>query len=453
MLLFSVPFSLLLLLEGGSIISVLLGKKWLEIVVPLKIFSITNIFLCLNSLVAPIFNAVGKPKINFKINAVQLIISPPIFYFAVKSYGLLGAAAASLAIAVLLLVLAISEARPVLKLDKSKMFPSVISVIAATVGAFVVAYPSHFILHKYFNDYAVFAWSIILGILYVIILVAVGKRFTTGPYDTIMSVVNEFSWSKYVYKIPWLRRKRTFVAIIEARMTSSRLPGKVMLPIGGKPALEVLVNRLKRSRKLDKIVVATTTNKDDDVLETLAAKLGVYCFRGSENDVLGRVLGAARSVSADIIVEITGDCPFVDPGLVDRAIMEYVESNVDYASNTITSTFPNGFDVQVFSTKILAKVDALTQDPIDRVHVSYYIYQHPDIFKLHNWTASDQESGPELRVTLDEDLDYQVLCKIYDAISPTKPYFSAADVVQFLRQHPEIVNINKYVRQKEVHEG
>lgn len=242
------------------------------------------------------------------------------------------------------------------------------------------------------------------------------------------------------------------VATIEARMTSSRLPGKVLLPIAGKPALQMLIERLKRSTYLDGICVATTVNVADDPIATLAEELGVSVFRGSETDVLGRVLGAARSRTADIIVEITGDCPFVDPLLVDRAIEEFFAHDVDYASNTIHSTYANGFDVQVFPTSVLAEVDALTQDPVDRTHVSYYIYMHPEKYTLHNWVAGAESHGPEFRMTLDEDADYRALLKVADALLPVDPNFSAKEVTQYLRTHPEVVALNSNIRQKEAYE-
>ncbi len=242
------------------------------------------------------------------------------------------------------------------------------------------------------------------------------------------------------------------VATIEARMTSSRLPGKILLPIGGRPALELLIERLKRSRYLDSIVVATTTNSTDDPTAALARRLGVGCFRGSETDVLGRVLGAAQSVRADMIVEITGDCPFVDWRLVDRGITEFFSREVDYASNTITATYPNGFDVQVFPVRILAEVACLTQDPVDRTHVSYYIYQRPERYRLHNWTALPEFYSPDFRVTLDEPSDYQVLQMLYDRLARERPDFSAEDVIQLLKRDPSLMAINAHVRQKEAFE-
>lgn len=247
-------------------------------------------------------------------------------------------------------------------------------------------------------------------------------------------------------------RKEKIVAIIEARMTSSRLPGKVLLPIGGMPALEMLISRLRRSKYIDAICVATTTNTADEAIVDLAQKLGIQSFRGSESDVLGRVLGAARFMEADIIVEITGDCPFIDPELADRGVEEFFAKDIDYASNTITATYPNGFDIQVFPTSVLTEVDELTQDPIDRTHVSYYIYMHPEKYRLYNWVADEASVGPELRMTLDEDADYLALSTVADALLPQNTNFSVRDVVRYLRTHPEVIAMNDSVMQKEAHE-
>lgn len=250
-------------------------------------------------------------------------------------------------------------------------------------------------------------------------------------------------------------RNEKIVATIEARMTSSRLPGKVLLPIGGVPALELLITRLKRSKYLDQICVATTINTTDDPLAALAERLGVKYFRGSETDVLGRVLGAAQSVDADIIVEITADCPFMDPAIVDRGIEEFMSRDVDYVGNTTDAkhlSYANGLDVQVFPARILAEVDALTTDPIDRTHVSYYIFTHKERYRCYNYEAEAEIFGPEIRITLDEEDDYKALCAIADALIPHNPHFTAKDIMKYLRDHPEVIAINHFVRQKEVHE-
>ena len=157
-----------------------------------------------------------------------------------------------------------------------------------------------------------------------------------------------------------MKDNKKVVATIEARMTSTRLPGKVLLEIGGKPALEFMIDRVKQSRLVDDIVVATTVNSSDQPIIDLCNKMGCKYFRGSEEDVLLRVLEAAKSVDADIIMELTGDCPFIDPDIIDKVIELYSSGDYDYASNVVERSFPDGFDTQVFSVQSLEKVSRLT---------------------------------------------------------------------------------------------
>lgn len=248
-------------------------------------------------------------------------------------------------------------------------------------------------------------------------------------------------------------KNQKIIATIEARMTSSRLPGKVLLPLAGKPALERLVERIRRSRYVDDIVVATTINNDDQPIIDLCKKIGCSYFRGSEEDVLSRVLEAAISVNGDIIVEITGDCPLIDHRHIDKVIELFYSGEYDYASNTIERTFPDGFDVQVFPVHVLEEVDRLTQDPIDRVHVSYYIYSHPERYKLVNWKAEGDMYWPGLGITLDEEDDYTLIKKIFEKLLPVNEDFSAEDIVNLLRKQPELVEINSDVRRKLAEEG
>ena len=247
-------------------------------------------------------------------------------------------------------------------------------------------------------------------------------------------------------------RKEKIVATIEARMTSSRLPGKVLLSLAGTPVLEMMVNRLKQSKYLDEICIATTTNANDDLVEALAKRLGVECFRGSESDVLGRVLGAAESVEADIIVEAMADSPLIDPALIDRGIAEFFAHDVDYAANCMKDTYAVGFEVQVFPTKVLAEVASQTNDIIDRTHVTYYICMHPEKYRTYNWEAPAELVAPKFRMTLDEESDYKAIAAVAEALLPIKPHFTVEDVTIYLSEHPEVVAINNNVRQKSAEE-
>lgn len=238
------------------------------------------------------------------------------------------------------------------------------------------------------------------------------------------------------------------VAIIEARMKSTRLPGKNLRPILGKPMLERLVERLKQAKTLDGIVIATTIDSSDDAIETLAGQLGVECFRGSMDDVLERVLHAAQSVQADVIVEITGDCPFTDPRMVDQFVGHYLASDFDYVGNIRPSTYPVGFAVQVFSTRVLEEVASLTQDPADHEHVSLYIYEHPERYRLGNIESGLAEKCHAYRLTVDTPEDFSLTSAVFEALYPGNSGFGLADILAFLDARPELLELNRGVKQK-----
>ena len=239
------------------------------------------------------------------------------------------------------------------------------------------------------------------------------------------------------------------VATIEARMTSSRLPGKVLLELAGKPAVQQIVERLRRSRYVDEVVVATTDQPTDDPVAEMCGEIGCACFRGNEEDVLARVLGAARSVNGQLIVEITGDCPVIDWRHVDRLIEVFFTGEYDYVANVAGSRpYPVGFEVQVFPTSVLAETDRLTQNPVDHEHVSLYIYTHPERFRIHYVEAGPDLFHPEIEVTLDTREDYQLIQMIYQKLYPANPDFTAADVVGLLVAEPELLEVTRAVKRK-----
>jgi spore coat polysaccharide biosynthesis protein SpsF len=233
-------------------------------------------------------------------------------------------------------------------------------------------------------------------------------------------------------------------------MRSSRLPGKVLRPIVGKPMLQLLIERLRRARRVNQIVVATTDNPADDAIEQLARRLNIACFRGSEDDVLDRVLRAAQSVAADVIVEITGDCPLVDPEVVDRLVTVYLANDYDYVANVLKRTYPDGLDAQVFATSVLAEVASLTQDPADREHVSLYIYEHAERYQLHNVESGLPEQYRDLRLTLDTPEDFELIAGIYGELYPKNPAFTLNDVLRLLDRRPELLAVNAEVYDKPV---
>jgi spore coat polysaccharide biosynthesis protein SpsF len=233
------------------------------------------------------------------------------------------------------------------------------------------------------------------------------------------------------------------VATVEARMTSSRLPGKVLLAAAGRPLLQILVERLRRTPGLDGVVIATTVNASDDPIAALAEKLGVGLFRGSENDVLGRVCGALRMSGADVCVEITGDCPLIDPQIVGEALSEFLRTRADhpYVSNSDPHrSVPAGLDVQVFLASALFQLEATTDDPEDREHVSYGFYrpENGDRWRPRFIRHASCAGAEDLLVTLDYPEDYALIRSLHEELSCAEPYYSAADIVRWVRAHPEL---------------
>ncbi|MBT5572348.1 MAG: glycosyltransferase family protein [Alphaproteobacteria bacterium] len=222
-------------------------------------------------------------------------------------------------------------------------------------------------------------------------------------------------------------------ATIEARMTSTRLPGKVLMEAAGKPMLAHMIARLQRVPQLDDIIVATTVNATDDPVAELAEQLGVGCYRGSEHDVLDRVLSAAQANNVDLIVETTGDCPLIDPAIVSEVTEYYLAGDADYVSNALAPrTYPVGMDTQIFATHILADVAQRTDAPDDREHVSLFIYNNPDLYKIAAVTAPHHHQAPETRLTLDTPEDLKVIRRVFEALYPAKPNFDLSDMLTFL---------------------
>lgn len=245
-------------------------------------------------------------------------------------------------------------------------------------------------------------------------------------------------------------RNARVVATIEARMTSSRLPGKVMMPALGRPMLAHLTNRLKAVPSIDEIVLATTVNPADDVLVDFANKDGIKVFRGSEEDVLSRVIGAGESAGAQVLVEITGDCPVIDPDLVEQTIQMYFHHEVDYASNSIASSYPDGMETQVISMVALKDAASRTNDPLDREHVSLYLWQRPKQYRIVHLVAPPSLHWPGLGLTLDEPGDYLLLSKIIEALAPENPLFSCLDIIRLLKNNPSWLDMNSNVVRKTV---
>jgi len=241
---------------------------------------------------------------------------------------------------------------------------------------------------------------------------------------------------------------RKIVAIIQARMGSTRLPGKVMKEIVGFPMLWHVVNRLKHSILLDRIVVATTINSKDDIIEDFCKKNNIELFRGNEDDVLDRYYMSAKHFEADIIVRITSDCPLIDPYIVDLVIRKHMNCNVDYTSNTLKRTYPLGLDTEVFNFSSLEKAYYEAKENYQREHVTVYFYENPNLFKLQNVENSINLSY--LRWTVDEERDFQFVSEIYNRLYREDKIFLMEDIIEVLKKEPHLIEINKDVKQKKI---
>jgi spore coat polysaccharide biosynthesis protein SpsF len=237
-------------------------------------------------------------------------------------------------------------------------------------------------------------------------------------------------------------------AIIEARMESTRLPGKVLLKSNGIAMLERLINRLKQCEEISEIIIATTSNATDDEICELALNLGVNFFRGSEADVLSRVLSTAQKYEIDTIVEITGDCPIIDVGVVGQVIKKYLESRVDYVSNSNVRSYPDGMDVQVYSTATLEKSARMVSTDLEREHVTLHIRRNPQIFSRIDIIAPEEFFLPHLGLTLDTKEDFELIDKIISELEGENQFFSLRDILRFLEANPKLFELNRDVSRK-----
>lgn len=235
------------------------------------------------------------------------------------------------------------------------------------------------------------------------------------------------------------------VAIVQARMGSTRLPNKVMKAIGGVPMIELLLGRLAKSTQIDQIVIASTTDERNAPLVEHVEKLGYQCVRGSECDVLERYLMAARQVHATVVVRITGDCPLIDAGLVDQTIQRFNCSDVDYLSNTSPATYPDGLDTEVFSLQALEQAGRESKDAFDHEHVTPYL-RRPGLFKTA--ALNHDQDLSSLRWTVDEPADFEVVSKVFAHFAPNI-HFSWTDVLDLQSQNPDIFAANHNIIRNE----
>ncbi len=232
------------------------------------------------------------------------------------------------------------------------------------------------------------------------------------------------------------------IAIIQARLGSTRLPGKVLLDLEGRTVLEQVIERVKSSRFINEVIVATTINKEDLEIVKLCASLGISLYCGSVDDVLDRYYQAARLFKADHIVRITSDCPMIDPKIIDDVITLHLRENADYTSNTLKETYPDGQDTEIFTFNALKEAWKNANLASEREHVTPYIRKNP-AFKLLNLESKINLS--KKRWTLDNPEDYEFIKIIYENLYYKKPLFNMDDILDFIAENPEIEKINQSI--------
>jgi spore coat polysaccharide biosynthesis protein SpsF len=235
--------------------------------------------------------------------------------------------------------------------------------------------------------------------------------------------------------------EKRIVLITQARMGSTRLPGKVLKSVLGKSLLEIHLERLSRCQTITDFVVATTLSKQDDVIVDVVNHLGYHVFRGSEDDVLDRYYNCALHYNADVVVRVTSDCPLIDSKLVDDIVEFYLSNNYDFVSNTIERTYPDGFDVEIFSARSLELIWKMASNKSDREHVTSFFLKPSsrNMFKLGKQRNSLGKDFSHLRVTLDYEEDYKLIAHLLNSLGDKKSWI---DYTRFLLDDKDLVKLN-----------
>ena len=233
------------------------------------------------------------------------------------------------------------------------------------------------------------------------------------------------------------------IIIIQARMDSKRLPGKVVMKIQGKTILEHIVNFSKFSKLADKIIIATTSLPEDDKIANLSTKLGIDCYRGNPNDVLERYYECAKLFKGDLIIRLTGDNPLIDPALVDEVIQICKETGCDYASNMIHQTYPLGYLVEAITFDTLKKINFTQKDPLSREHVTYHVRQNPQMYNIEEVFAPSELARPHWRLTIDNIEDFHLISEIFSRLYEPSSVIEYRRVVDLLDENKDLLKINK----------
>ncbi|QNK87244.1 glycosyltransferase family protein [Sporosarcina sp. resist] len=239
-------------------------------------------------------------------------------------------------------------------------------------------------------------------------------------------------------------------AIIQARMTSTRLPGKVLKKVLNKSLLEYQLERVACSKLIDEIIVATTLNESDDAIVELCKKLGVSIYRGSEVDVLSRYYEASKQYNTDIVVRLTSDCPLIEPKVIDQVIQMYLKQKFDYVSNTQLKTFPRGMDTEVFSSELLESAYYNGIKDYEREHVTPYFYLNKNQYSIGQ--LIDEEDNSNYRLTVDTAEDLELITIILEKLYPENKEFNLDEIIKTLKENPKLVAINGHIEQKELGE-
>lgn len=238
------------------------------------------------------------------------------------------------------------------------------------------------------------------------------------------------------------------IATVEARMAASRLPGKVMRELMGKPVLHRVVERISQAKSVEDVVVATSDNSADDIIANYCQANSISYYRGSEDDVLKRVVEAGTRFGGEVIVQLGADNPLYDPDIIDQLVDIYLNGDFDYVCNDLELTYPEGVEVHVVSLETLKGVMARTDDELDREDVNRFIWEHPEQYRIMNVRAPRELYAPDARLTLDYEEDYTVIVKVFEALYPKNQNFRTRDILSFLESHPEIKNLNDHYEQK-----
>jgi spore coat polysaccharide biosynthesis protein SpsF len=228
--------------------------------------------------------------------------------------------------------------------------------------------------------------------------------------------------------------------VLQARLSSSRLPGKVLKQILDRPMLEMQIERCRRAKHMDRLIIATSRDSSDNPIQTLCEKMGLPFYRGSLDDVLDRFYQAVHAHKPDYVVRLTGDCPLIDPEIIDKTIAFGLSGSYDYANNCLQPTFPDGLDVEVMRLSSLETAWREATLGSDREHVTPFLYRHPERFRIGCYKNNVDLS--HLRWTVDEPADFALVTEIYKALYPQNPNFGYRDILSLLDQHPELTHMN-----------